>query len=164
MADVLQFQSNEEKLTRGQKLWEDLKERRGTTPISFERAWLITQAYKETEKQPAFLRRAAAFDKIMRELPIFVTDGQLLCGDFSANLAAAEIFPENIFGADILTIKIHASGFLYHMARNIVAAAVEVGRHRLSIENFARIFDSGRRDLFPATAPAHGLCLEKVFY
>ena len=77
---------------------------------------------------------------------------------------AAEIFPENIFGADILTVKIHASGFLYHMARNIVAAAVEVGRHRLNLENFARIFDSGRRDLFPATAPAHGLCLEKVFY
>ncbi len=98
MADVLQFQSSEEKLTRGQKLWEDLKERRGSTPISFERAWLITQAYKETEKQPAFLRRAAAFDKIMRELPIFVTDGQLLCGDFSANLAAAEIFPELTVG------------------------------------------------------------------
>ncbi len=77
---------------------------------------------------------------------------------------AAEIFGENIFGADILTIKIHASGFLYHMARNIVAAVVEVGRHRLSLENFAQIFDSGNRNLFPATAPAHGLCLQKVFY
>lgn len=77
---------------------------------------------------------------------------------------AAEIFSESDFGADILTIKIHASGFLYHMARNIVAAAVEVGRHRLSLENFRRIFESGIRKDFPATAPACGLCLYKVFY
>ena len=77
---------------------------------------------------------------------------------------AAELFTENIFGAEILGVRIHASGFLYHMARNIVAAAVEVGRHRLSLERFAQIFASGNRNLFPATAPANGLCLEKVFY
>lgn len=74
---------------------------------------------------------------------------------------AAEIFSES---EEILTIKIHASGFLYHMARNIVAAVVEVGRHRLTLENFLRIFESGERKLFPATAPAHGLYLYKVFY
>ena len=38
---------------------------------------------------------------------------------------AAEVFEENLFGGDCLTIKIHASGFLYHMARNIVALVVE---------------------------------------
>ena len=74
---------------------------------------------------------------------------------------AAEIFNET---DEILTIQIHASGFLYHMARNIVAAAVEVGRHRLTLEKFQQIFDNGERKLFPATAPAHGLYLYKVFY
>ena len=74
---------------------------------------------------------------------------------------AAEIFSES---EEILTIKIHASGFLYHMARNIVAAVVEIGRHRLTLENFQKIFASGERKLFPATAPAHGLYLYKVFY
>ena len=74
---------------------------------------------------------------------------------------AAELFNET---EEILTIKIHASGFLYHMARNIVAAVVEVGRHRLTLEKFQQIFDSGERKLFPATAPAHGLYLYKVFY
>jgi len=74
---------------------------------------------------------------------------------------AAEIFFET---DEILTIKIHASGFLYHMARNIVAAVVEVGRHRLMLEKFQQIFKSGERKLFPATAPAHGLYLYKVFY
>lgn len=77
---------------------------------------------------------------------------------------AAEIFFEKEFGAEILAIKIHASGFLYHMARNIVAAVVEVGRNRLTLENFRRIFKSGERKLFPATAPAHGLYLYEVFY
>ena len=74
---------------------------------------------------------------------------------------AAEIFSES---EEILTIKIHASGFLYHMARNIVAAVVEVGRHRMTLEKFQQIFESGERKLFPATAPAQGLYLYKVFY
>ena len=77
---------------------------------------------------------------------------------------AADIFFEKNFGAEILGVKIHASGFLYHMARNIVAAAVEVGRRRLPLENFQKIFASGNRNLFPATAPAHGLYLYEVFY
>lgn len=75
-----------------------------------------------------------------------------------------DIFSEKIFDAEILTIKIHASGFLYHMARNIVAAVVAVGRERLSAENFQKIFDARDRKFVPPTAPAHGLCLYKVFY
>ncbi len=77
---------------------------------------------------------------------------------------AAEIFNENIFGGDILTIKIHASGFLYHMARNITAGVAAVGRKRLSVEGFRKIIDARDRNLLPATAPAQGLCLQEVFY
>jgi len=77
---------------------------------------------------------------------------------------AAEIFNENFFGGDILTIKIHADGFLYHMARNIVAGVVEVGRERLSVEDFKKIIAACDRKLLPATAPAQGLCLQQVFY
>ena len=75
-----------------------------------------------------------------------------------------DIFFEKVFDAEILTIKIHATGFLYHMARNIVAAAVAVGRNRLSLERFQEIFDAKDRNLAPATAPACGLYLYKVFY
>ena len=77
---------------------------------------------------------------------------------------AAEIFSENLFGGDILTIKIHASGFLYHMARNITAGIVAVGRRRLSVDDFQKIFNACDRKLLPATAPAQGLCLQEVFY
>ena len=77
---------------------------------------------------------------------------------------SADIFHEELFGAEILTIKIHANGFLYHMARNIVSSVVAVGRKRLCIEDFKKIFESRDRTLAPATAPARGLCLYKVFY
>lgn len=77
---------------------------------------------------------------------------------------AAELFEENLFGGDCLTIKIHASGFLYHMARNIVALVVEIGRGRINLDDFQRIFAARDRSLVPATAPAQGLCLQEVFY
>ena len=77
---------------------------------------------------------------------------------------AAELFEENLFGGECLTIKIHANGFLYHMARNIVALTVAVGRKKISLEDFQEIFDAKDRSLVPATAPAQGLCLQEVFY
>ncbi|MBE8955732.1 MAG: tRNA pseudouridine(38-40) synthase TruA [Quinella sp. 2Q5] len=77
---------------------------------------------------------------------------------------AAEIFDGELFGADVLTIKIHASGFLYHMARNIVALTVAVGRGRVSVDGFRKIFAARDRSLVPATAPACGLCLQEVLY
>ncbi len=77
---------------------------------------------------------------------------------------AAEIFSEEIFCAEILTIKLHANGFLYRMARNIVATVVAVGRGRLSVEKFQEIFLARDRNLAPPTAPAQGLCLYEVFY
>ena len=75
-----------------------------------------------------------------------------------------EMFEEKIFGGDCLTIKIHASGFLYHMARNIVALTVAVGRDKINLTEFKKIFDACDRSLVPATAPAQGLCLQEVFY
>ena len=77
---------------------------------------------------------------------------------------AAELLEEKIFGGDILTIKLHASGFLYHMARNIVALTVAVGRGRLTLDEFQNVFAARDRSLVPATAPAQGLCLHEVFY
>ena len=76
----------------------------------------------------------------------------------------AELFAEEIFGGECLTIKLHSSGFLYHMARNIVALVVEVGRQRITLDDFGEIFRARDRSLVPATAPACGLCLQEVFY
>ena len=73
-------------------------------------------------------------------------------------------FDSDFYGSTIMTIKIHANGFLYHMARNIVGSLVAVGRGIFSVEDFRRIFDSRDRNKAAPTAPPQGLCLYKVFY
>lgn len=63
-----------------------------------------------------------------------------------------------------LTIELRANSFLQHMARNIVGTLVAIGRGRLPATAMATILQSGQRQLAGATAPAHGLCLLRVFY
>lgn len=55
-------------------------------------------------------------------------------------------------------------GFLYRMVRNLVGAVVKVARGRLSLEALAAILASRNRSQAPATAPACGLYLHRVFY
>lgn len=57
-----------------------------------------------------------------------------------------------------------ANGFLYHMARNLVGTLVDVGLGVKSVEAFAKILAGRDRALASATAPARGLCLERVVY
>jgi len=57
-----------------------------------------------------------------------------------------------------------ATGFLKQMVRNMMGALVEVGRGRLTPDDIRRLLDAGDRRLGPATAPAAGLCLERVLY
>ncbi len=87
-----------EEMTRGQKLWSELRERRDSEPVSVERARLITESMKETEGQPYYLRRAKSFEKVMNEFPIYIDDLQLLAGDYSTRPMAAEWFPEIVVG------------------------------------------------------------------
>jgi len=57
-----------------------------------------------------------------------------------------------------------ATGFLKQMVRNMMGALVEVGRGRLSPADLRRLLAEGDRQGAPATAPASGLCLERVLY
>ena len=68
------------------------------------------------------------------------------------------------FGAEVLEIGLHADGFLYKMARNIVGAAVKVGRGRMTLDELKNIFDGRDRNAAPPPAPALGLCLSEVYY
>lgn len=73
-------------------------------------------------------------------------------------------FNADLCGSTTLTIKIRASGFLYHMARNIVGSLAAVGRGRFSVEDFKQIFEGCDRGKAAPTAPPQGLCLYEVFY
>jgi tRNA pseudouridine38-40 synthase len=67
-------------------------------------------------------------------------------------------------GGRVLAFSIQANAFLYHMVRTIVAALVEVGLNRMTLEQFSDGFRAKDRRRFGKIAPAHGLTLTAVSY
>ncbi len=59
---------------------------------------------------------------------------------------------------------VEATAFLKHMVRNIVGTLVEVAHGRRSAESLAALLEGRDRTRAGPTAPAHGLCLDEVFY
>ena len=64
----------------------------------------------------------------------------------------------------LLRFEIEANGFLKQMVRAIVGTLVEVGKRKITSEEFQRILDSRDRKKAGPTAPAHGLFLKEVKY
>jgi tRNA pseudouridine38-40 synthase len=63
-----------------------------------------------------------------------------------------------------LCFKIRGNHFLYKMARNIVGTLVYVGITKIALEEIPIIFSTQDRTKAGITAPAHGLCLYRVYY
>lgn len=66
--------------------------------------------------------------------------------------------------AEVLVFKIRADRFLRNMVRAIVGTLVDVGRGRLTVEDFERIVAARDLSLSSAGAPAEGLFLSDVRY
>ncbi|MDO6353760.1 tRNA pseudouridine(38-40) synthase TruA [Caloramator sp. CAR-1] len=71
---------------------------------------------------------------------------------------------ELIKDEDIIKMFIEANGFLYNMVRIIAGTLIEVGKGRIKPDDIPFILDSRDRKKAGPTAPAQGLCLEKVYY
>jgi tRNA pseudouridine38-40 synthase len=65
---------------------------------------------------------------------------------------------------DLLTYRVHGSGFLHHMVRNLVGTFVDVGRGALQPDSIPKILAARDRSQAGPTAPAQGLFLVKVDY
>lgn len=65
---------------------------------------------------------------------------------------------------DLLRIEVVGSHFLYKMVRNIVGTLAQIGRGYLPLETVKQVLHSKKRTQAGMTAPAHGLCLIKVYY
>lgn len=63
-----------------------------------------------------------------------------------------------------LVITIQGDRFLYKMVRNLVGTLVAIGKGDISFQEISRIFSLKDRRRAGVTAPAHGLCLKRVFY
>ncbi|HEX78149.1 MAG TPA: hypothetical protein G4O03_07065 [Dehalococcoidia bacterium] len=59
-----------------------------------ERALLVTESYKETEGQPYIIRRAKAFDKLLRNMTIFILDDELIVGHRASMRKGVPFCPE----------------------------------------------------------------------
>lgn len=65
---------------------------------------------------------------------------------------------------DLLAFTFAADGFLTHMVRNLVGTLLDIARGHVPPERIDEILASRDRTLAGPTAPAHGLCLERVEY
>lgn len=63
---------------------------------------------------------------------------------------------------DILTYNIEANRFLRGMVRSITGTLLKIGRHKLSLQEFEKLFINERKAGY--SVPAHGLFLVKVNY
>lgn len=62
--------------------------------VCTERAIFYTEVYRDNEDKPVILKRALALDKTLREMSIFIDEGELIVGNQSSQHRAAPIFPE----------------------------------------------------------------------
>ena len=62
--------------------------------VCTERARFYTQVYQENEDQPVIIKRALALEKTLKQMSIFIDEGELIVGNQSLQHRAAPIFPE----------------------------------------------------------------------
>lgn len=65
---------------------------------------------------------------------------------------------------DGLRLEITADHFLYHMVRSIVGTALDASAATDPAGRMRAVLEAGDRSAAGSTAPAHGLCLERVLY
>ena len=65
---------------------------------------------------------------------------------------------------ELIYLTVEGNGFLRHMVRIMTGTLLEVGQGRISLSDFAAIFEKRDRTRAGFTAPAHGLILVRVRY
>jgi len=62
--------------------------------VCTERAMFYTKVYTENENQPVIIKRALALEMTLKNMTIFIDDGELIAGNQSSKHRAAPVFPE----------------------------------------------------------------------
>lgn len=66
-----------------------------TVPEIFaDRAELVTQSYRETQGLPFMLRRAMAFERVLKGMDIYIAPGELIVGNFAGKPRGCQVYPE----------------------------------------------------------------------
>ena len=62
--------------------------------VEADRAYLLTESYKQTEDEPVILRRAKAFYHILKHIPITIREDELIVGSATKAPRGCQVFPE----------------------------------------------------------------------
>lgn len=65
---------------------------------------------------------------------------------------------------ETLRIELQGDRFLYKMARNLVGTLVDIGKGKIALPKARQLIKQQDRTQAGITAPAHGLCLKRVYY
>ena len=65
---------------------------------------------------------------------------------------------------EMVTFSVTGDGFLYNMVRIMTGTLLDAARGIFTPEDISRIIEGRDRAAAGATAPAHGLYLDEVFY
>jgi tRNA pseudouridine38-40 synthase len=87
--------------------------------------------------------------------------------DCACDHAVRDLTRLDVLGPDEasrLEVVVEATAFVKHMIRNIVGTLVECGLGRRDPASIPALLAGGDRTRAGRTAPAHGLCLDEVFY
>lgn len=127
------------------------------------------------EGKPVFQRRYVSRLDFTPDMDAMIRAAGYLQGehDFRSFCGNPKMKKPTVRLVDSITIKrsknhiyftFHGTGFLQHMVRILVGTLLEVGAGRLQPEDMTAILEAKDRQLAGPTAPACGLCLEKVDY
>ena len=89
---------------------------------------------------------------------------------FRTSGCAARTTVRNVYSLDItregefILIDVKGSGFLRNMVRIMVGTLVQVGEGKIAPDSVPEFFSGKKGTTAGMTAPAHGLCLEEVYY
>ena len=132
---------------------------RERNPFLLDRAWHLPVPFDDAALEN--MRRAASAFVGRHDFSALRDSG----ADTDEKDAVREVFEVSLTkNDDLISFRVRADGFLYHMVRIMTGTLVEVGRGRLAADDLPRLLGSGDRRAVGATAPAAGLYLDKVFY
>ena len=132
---------------------------RERNPFYEERAWHIPTPIDDVAL--AAMQAAAAAFVGKKDFSAFRAVG----ADTEAADAVRTVFSAVVKReGDLISFRVRADGFLYHMVRIFVGTLVEVAYGRLQPEDIPKITNAKDRRIAGPTAPAHGLYLNRVVY
>ena len=127
-------------------------------PFLRDRAWHIPQ--KIDNDALAAMQRAAAAFVGKRDF-----SACRAMGSTQTHTAVRTVYAANVTrNGDLISFRVRADGFLYHMVRIMAGTLIAVARGKISAEEIPARLQAGKRQGMGTTAPPEGLYLDRVYY